>query len=63
MPVDPDEHAHLRCSFCHAVRPKTEFIFCDDLPICRDNPQCKEKHYEATRPRPRRFSLLDDGHC
>jgi hypothetical protein len=60
---ETDFQAHYRCNHCHSVRPKTEVIWCDDTPICRDNPTCKEQHYERTRPHPRRVSELDDGHC
>lgn len=55
--------AHYRCAHCQAVRPKTEIIHCDDTPVCRDNPKCKEAYYARTYPRPRRIYAGDDGHC
>lgn len=63
MTAEPEFNAHMRCGWCNSVRPKSELIRCDTTPICRDNPNCKEKYYEKTRPRPRRFSCCDDGHC
>lgn len=62
MTSDPDEHAFERCAYCHGVKAHRDIIYCDEKPICKEG-DCRDKFYEATRPRPRRFSLLDDGHC
>lgn len=51
MSVEPEFQAHLRCHYCHAVRPKAEIIFADDKPLCRDT-LCRDAHYLATMPRP-----------
>ena len=63
MTSEEDFQAHYRCTYCHAVRPKGEINFCDDNPICRDNDNCKEKYYAATKPRPvpRSLGYYDKG--
>ncbi len=63
MTGEQDFQAHYRCTHCHAVRPKGEIIFCDDKPICRDNDNCKEMYYAATKPRavPRSVGYYDKG--
>ena len=63
MSAEPDFNAHYRC-FCGDMRPKTDIVFCDDVPVCNDNPQCKETFYEATRPLPRPVpGSVDDRTC
>ena len=53
---------NCRCFWCHAVRARSEIIYCDDRPICRDT-ACKEEYYASTRPRhvPRSVARFEHG--
>ena len=36
MTKEPDYNAHVRCAWCHAVRPVKETINWDGVTLCRD---------------------------
>ncbi len=62
MTSEPDFNSFMRCAHCHGVKARRDLIYCDDKPICKEG-KCREKFYEATRPRPRCYGAGDDGHC
>lgn len=60
--MTPEWPARFHCVYCYGLKAKADIIMVDDKPICRHG-NCKEKYYETVRPRVRRFTAADDGHC
>lgn len=59
---ESDWHAHYNCIWCHGLKAKADIIFCDEKPVCKEG-DCRDKFYEATRPRsvPRSVGYYDKG--
>ena len=51
MTKEPDYNSFYRCIWCHGLKAKTDTIFVDDKPICREG-GCKDAYHQANHPRP-----------
>ena len=53
-------HAHYRCAHCHGLKPKTEIVHVQGIPLCLYG-SCQHQHLAAKRYTPRSVSLWEHG--